>query len=66
MTERGIPVYRLASAVPAHWIPLLPVRLDGDSAEVRLARAAVLDLDGGRRRAQPGPPCCSAIRTSRC
>ena len=38
--------YRLASDVPNHWIPLLPQQV-GDNGEVRLARAAVLDLDGG-------------------
>jgi hypothetical protein len=43
------PVYRLASAVPVHWIPLLPVRPDPDKPDVRLARAAVLDVGGGRR-----------------
>ena len=43
---RDVPVYRLASPVPAHWIPLLPVRVADDSAEVRLARGAVLDLSG--------------------
>lgn len=46
----AIPHYRLASAVPPHWIPLLPVRPDPDSAEIRLARAAVLDIEGGSRR----------------
>ena len=44
-----VPVYRLASSLPAHWIPLLPVRTDGTGSEVCLARAAVLDLDGGHR-----------------
>ena len=43
---REVPVYRLATAVPAHWVPLLPVRVSDDSAEVRLARGAVLDLTG--------------------
>jgi hypothetical protein len=43
---REQPVYRLASPVPAHWVPLLPVRVADDSAEVRLARGAVLDLSG--------------------
>ncbi len=43
---RQTPVYRLATPVPAHWIPLLPVRIADDSAEVRLAKGAVLDLDG--------------------
>ena len=41
-------VYQLASAVPSHWIPLLPVR-SGDSAQVRLARGAVLELTGQPR-----------------
>jgi len=40
------PTYRLASPVPPHWIPLLPVRPSDTSPEVRLARGAVLDLDG--------------------
>jgi hypothetical protein len=43
---REQPVYRLASPVPAHWVPLLPVRVADDSAEVRLATGAVLDLSG--------------------
>jgi hypothetical protein len=43
-----VPVYHLASAVPEHWIPLLPLRVDGTD-HVRLARAAVLDLDGTPR-----------------
>ncbi|MBA3288300.1 MAG: hypothetical protein H0U21_09795 [Acidimicrobiia bacterium] len=44
------PHYRLASAVPPHWIPLLPVRPDPDSAEIRLSRASVLDVGGNGRR----------------
>ncbi len=43
---REEPVYRLATPVPAHWVPLLPVRVSDDSMEVRLARGAVLDLSG--------------------
>ena len=43
-----------------------PVRADPDSAEIRLARGAVLDLDGGRRRVVAAPPPCSATPTSRC
>jgi hypothetical protein len=43
------PLYRLASAVPPHWIPLLPVRIDPATAEMRLARAALLLPDGTRR-----------------
>ena len=43
---RDVPLYRLATPVPAHWIPLLPVRLETGNPEVRLARGAVLALDG--------------------
>jgi hypothetical protein len=43
---RDVPIYRLASPIPAHWVPLLPVRVAEGSDEVRLARGAVLDLDG--------------------
>ncbi len=41
-----IPQYRLTTPVPAHWVPLLPVRVSDETKEVRLARGAVLDLDG--------------------
>jgi hypothetical protein len=43
---RDVPVYRLATPIPKHWVPLLPVRVAAGSAEVRLARGAVLALDG--------------------
>jgi hypothetical protein len=46
---RDVPVYRLTTPVPKHWVPLLPVRVSANTAEVRLARAAVLDLDGTPR-----------------
>ncbi|SFS14080.1 hypothetical protein SAMN04487846_2843 [Microbacterium sp. cf046] len=50
VSEDGeVPEYRLASSVPTGWIPLLPVRVDPESPEIRLARGAVLDLDGVRR-----------------
>jgi hypothetical protein len=44
----GLPLYRLASQVPAHWIPLLPVQLKGTGGSVqsRLKRGAVLLPDG--------------------
>ncbi len=42
-----VPIYRLATPVAPHWIPLLPVRLSSTSAEVRLVRGALLDLEGG-------------------
>lgn len=41
------PDYHLAQAPPPHWVPLLPVRVDG--SQVALARGAVLELSGGRR-----------------
>ncbi|MFZ1412731.1 MAG: hypothetical protein WAS07_14870, partial [Micropruina sp.] len=41
------PDYHLAQAPPPHWIPLLPVRVEG--AQVVLARGSVLELTGGRR-----------------
>ena len=41
------PDYHLAQAPPPHWIPLLPVRVDGPSRS-SLARGSVLDLAGGR------------------
>jgi hypothetical protein len=43
---RDVPAYRLATPIPKHWVPLLPVRVSATSAEVRLARGAVLDLQG--------------------
>jgi hypothetical protein len=48
LVEVSEPTYRLASSVPPHWIPLLPIR-SGDSEQVRLARAALLDLSGQRK-----------------
>jgi len=48
-SPRAVPLYRLASAVPPHWIPLLPVRIGETSAEVRLARASLLDIGGTPR-----------------
>ncbi|HYO38075.1 MAG TPA: hypothetical protein VER39_00295 [Nocardioidaceae bacterium] len=50
---RDVPVYRLATPLPAHWVPLIPVRVTDDSAEVRLAPGAVLDLSGVPRVVSP-------------
>ena len=47
--EAAMPAYRLASVTPPHWVPLLPVRVDEVTREVRLARAATLAPDGSRR-----------------
>jgi len=45
----GIPVYRLASEVPEHWIPLLPVQTDPATGAVRLVRGAVLTPAGTQK-----------------
>jgi hypothetical protein len=45
-TPREVPAYRLATPVAKHWVPLLPVRVSATSTEVRLARGAVLDIQG--------------------
>ncbi len=49
--DLGVPRYSLASTVPEHWIPLLPVQLAGPGGTVltRLARGAVLVPDGSMR-----------------
>lgn len=44
-----IPVYRLASRVPAHWVPLLPLQNDPATGAVRLVRGAVLTPDGSQQ-----------------
>jgi hypothetical protein len=40
-------IYRLATPVPAHWIPFVPVRatVDGDTAGVQLERRVLLRFD---------------------
>lgn len=49
--EGTLPVYRLASPVPAHWIPLLPVQIRQPDGRLisRLVRGAVLAPDGTQR-----------------
>jgi hypothetical protein len=42
-----------ASAVPRHWIPLLPVRVDSTTGEMRLARASLLAPDGMPQSVSP-------------
>ena len=46
-----VPEYQLATSVPDHWIPLLPIAF-GNAGQIRLARAALLDVNGGRRVVQ--------------
>jgi hypothetical protein len=48
-----IPVYRLASLVPEHWTPLLPVQTDATTGAVRLIRGAVLRSDGTQLVVRP-------------
>jgi hypothetical protein len=39
--------YRLSTTVPAHWLPLVPVRIDPGKPDIRLRRGrALLDRDG--------------------
>ena len=52
-------IYRLATAVPEHWIPLVPVPAEGSSPGtnpvIQLQRRALLrtEMDGQRRSIQP-------------
>jgi hypothetical protein len=39
--------YRLASTIPDHWIPLVPVHIDQDQRAIALQRGAMLDPDTG-------------------
>lgn len=39
--------YRLASAIPDHWIPLVPVHLDEEKRAIALQRGAMLDPETG-------------------
>jgi hypothetical protein len=48
MSADGIPVYCLASPIPEHWTPLLPVQTDATTGAIRLVRGAVLKLDGSQ------------------
>jgi hypothetical protein len=40
-------VYRLASTVPDHWVPLVPVRIGSDQRSIALQRGAMLDPNTG-------------------
>jgi hypothetical protein len=39
--------YTLASTVPDHWIPLVPVRVGDDGRSIALQRGAMLDPESG-------------------
>jgi hypothetical protein len=51
--------YRVMSAVPENWIPLIPVHVDGDNREIQLQRAAMPRVLEG----DPDPPAKVAPRT---
>jgi hypothetical protein len=57
--------YRVMSDVPEHWIPMIPVHVDGDNREVQLQRAAMLRiLEGDSVGGQPVDPSPVRPRTS--
>lgn len=43
VAEEATAVYKLASIVPDHWIPLLPVHIDDDQRAIALQRGAMVD-----------------------
>ncbi len=45
--EGAAVVYHLASTVPDHWIPLLPVRIGADQRSIALQRGAMLNPETG-------------------
>jgi hypothetical protein len=44
--------YRVMNTVPEHWIPFVPVHIEGQSREIQLQRAAMLRILEG----DPNPP----------
>lgn len=44
--------YQVMTSVPEHWIPFIPVHIDGDVREIQLQRAAMLRILEG----DPDPP----------
>ena len=46
-TEDTTAVYNLASTVPDHWIPLLPVHIDDEQRAIALQRGAMIDPETG-------------------
>lgn len=52
--EGGEARYRLANSVPEYWFPLVPVRPDPDSPQIRLARGRLLQ-DGPGSTEAPTP-----------
>jgi hypothetical protein len=57
--------YQVMSEVAEHWIPLIPVHIDGDNRETQLQRAAMLRiLDGDIVNGHPADPTPIRPRTS--
>ena len=57
--------YQVMNEVPEHWIPLIPVHIEGDNREVQLQRAAMLRiLDGDTVDGHPTDPTPIRPRTS--
>ncbi len=52
--------YEVASSVPEHWIPMIPMHVPGDVREIQLQRAAMLRVIGG----DPAPPAKVTPRTT--
>ena len=46
--EGAAVIYRLASSVPDHWIPLVPVHVGSDRRAIALQRGAMLDPETGQ------------------
>lgn len=58
-----LPLYRLASPAPEHWIPLLPVQLDNGGERVNRLRRGVMRAADGSMRMHPARS--EALNTSR-
>jgi hypothetical protein len=57
--------YQVMSEVPEHWIPMIPVHIEGDNREVQLQRAAMVRiLDGDLVNGHPADPTPIRPRTS--
>lgn len=53
--NKAIPRYQLASAVPEHWIPFVPVRVKGSNRQIQLQRASLPRIVEGAKPARVRP-----------